>query len=373
MKIKLVNSFEKRLIIYFAISALVTVGFELFFSRLIWNISKKLSNMGYRGDGMGPDGLDPNVQVVLLLLLGLLVFGICFYILINRHIKYIKTITNGMKEIAEGNFDVNIQVQTVDEFGQLARYMNQMKSNIQEILEKERMTEHAKNDLVSSVAHDLRTPLTSIVGYIEYVLSHPQLEEETKRKYLEIAFRKAQYLEQLTNDLLGFVKLEHRDMTYQCSRLDIRQLMEQLMDEHYLNFENNGLRTEFSCTWDSVPIMGDGNLLARLFENLLNNAIKYGKDGKCVRVEVDKKGDQAIVRVINYGYVIPEKDLDKIFHKFYRVEQSRSLNTGGSGLGLAIAEQIVQIHKGTIGVQSDLRGTVFEVKLPIEGKENADE
>ena len=90
-------------------------------------------------------------------------------------------------------------------------------------------------------------------------------------------------------------------------------------------------------------------------------------------MELYKIGMYAIVRVINYGYVIPEKELDKIFHKFYRVEQSRSLNTGGSGLGLAIAEQIVQIHKGTIGVQSDLRGTVFEVKLPVDLKEKDDE
>ena len=296
-------------------------------------------------------------------------FVASFYFMINKHMKYIKTITNGMKELAEGNFDVNIQVMTVDEFGQLARYMNQMKNNIQVILEKERMTEHAKNDMVSSVAHDLRTPLTSIVGYIDYVLEHPELDEELKRKYLEIAFRKAQYLEKLTNDLLGFVKLEHRDMTYQWVRLDLRQLLEQLIDEHTLNLENNGLRMEFSSTQDSIMMVADGNLLARLFENLLNNAMKYGKDGKCVRVELDKRGIYAIVRVINYGYVIPEKDLDKIFHKFYRVEQSRSLNTGGSGLGLAIAEQIVQIHKGMIGVQSDLRGTVFEVKLPVDLKE----
>ena len=148
--------------------------------------------------------------------------------------------------------------------------------------------------------------------------------------------------------------------------MDLRQLLEQLLDEHTLNFENHGLRTEFSCKQETIPIVGDGNLLARLFDNLLNNAMKYGKDGKCIRVELEQKGNYAIVRVINYGYVIPEKDLDKIFHKFYRVEQSRSLNTGGSGLGLAIAEQIVQIHKGTIGVQSDLKGTIFEVKLPVE-------
>ncbi len=368
MKNKLVNSFEKRLIIYFLISILLTACSELLCSRLILYISEQLNYMGYRGDAVGPDGLHPSIQLMILLVVGLLVFSVSFYIMISKHMSYIKIITNAMKELAEGNLDVNIQVKTVDEFGQLARYVNQMQQNIQVILEKERSAEHAKNDLVSSVAHDLRTPLTSIVGYIEYVLEHPELDEETERKYLDIAFRKGQYLEQLTNDLLGFTKLEHQEMTYQWSRLDLRQLMEQMMEEFYLNFENHGLTTEFSSKVESLPIVADGNLLARLFENLLNNAMKYGKDGKCIRVEVEQKGNYAVARVINYGHIIPEGDLGKIFHKFYRVEQSRSLNTGGSGLGLAIAEQIVKLHKGTIHVKSDLRGTVFEVRLPMDLK-----
>lgn len=312
-----------------------------------------------------------HLEVILLLLFvfGVLTFVLSFYLMMGRHIRYIKTITNGMHQIAEGNLDVNIPVETVDEFGALARYMNQMKHNIQIILEKERDEEHAKNDMISGVAHDLRTPLTSVIGYLEYVQTHPELDEETRGRYLGIAFHKAQYLQQLTSDLLGFVKLEHRDMTYQWMRLDLRQLIEQLMDEHIFQFQNQGLRTEFFCPQDAVFMIGDGNLLARLFENLLNNAIKYGKDGKCIRVELEQKAEHAVVRVTNYGHVIPEKDLDKIFQKFYRVEQSRSLDTGGSGLGLAIAEQIVQIHQGTIGVRSNLNGTIFEVKLPLMHEE----
>ena len=110
---------------------------------------------------------------------------------------------------------------------------------------------------------------------------------------------------------------------------------------------------------------GDGNLIARLFENLLNNAVKYGKDGKLIRVELEKKINSAVVKVINYGYVIPQQEIGKLFQKFYRVEHSRSQNTGGTGLGLAIVEQIVQLHHGNISVKSDLQGTVFEVILPL--------
>ena len=110
---------------------------------------------------------------------------------------------------------------------------------------------------------------------------------------------------------------------------------------------------------------GDGNLLARLCENLLNNAVKYGKDGKLIRVELEKKKESAVIKVINYGYVIPEQEIGKLFRKFYRIEHSRSQDTGGTGLGLAIVEQIVQLHHGTISVKSDLQGTVFEVVLPL--------
>ena len=215
------------------------------------------------------------------------------------------------------------------------------------------------------MAHDLRTPLTSIIGYIGWVKDQPSLDENIRQKYLEIAWRKALHLEQMTNELFGFVKLEHREMTLNMSRIDLRQLLEQLLDEEYPGFEKAGLRAEFICREDSVFLVGDGNLLARLFENLLNNAVKYGKDGKLIRLELELRNQMAVTRVINYGYVIPEEELSNVFRKFYRVEQSRSQDTGGTGLGLAIVEQIVQLHNGSITVKSDLQGTVFEVVLPV--------
>ena len=189
--------------------------------------------------------------------------------------------------------------------------------------------------------------------------------ERTRQKYLDIAYRKAQHLEQLTNELFGFVKLEHREMSMHVGILDIRQLLEQLLDECYPSFEKYGLENEFICQEERIMMEGDGNLLARLFENLLNNAVKYGKDGKLIRVELEKKIESAVIKVINYGYVIPEQEIGKLFRKFYRIEHSRSQDTGGTGLGLAIVEQIVQLHHGTISVKSDLQGTVFEVILPL--------
>lgn len=365
MKTNFIKSFEERLAFYIFISVLVTAVAELITGFLIYQISSELRYMGYRSVVMSPDGLNPMFRMGILLVMGILVFVLCFYHLIHRYMKYIRIITNGMKDIAQGNFDTEIPVQSMDEFGQIAGYLNQMQENIKEIMERERVAERTKNDLISSVAHDLRTPLTSIIGYLGWVREQPMLDVEIRQKYLDIAFRKAQHLEQLTNELFGFVKLEHREMSLHMGTLDIRQLLEQLLDECYPSFEKYGLRTEFLCRDESILLMGDGNLLARLFDNLLNNAVKYGKDGKLIRVELEQRGQSAVTRVINYGYVIPESELGNLFRKFYRVEQSRSQDTGGTGLGLAIVEQIAQLHQGSVSVRSDLQGTVFEVTLPI--------
>lgn len=375
MKTRWIKSFEIRISFYILISLLITAFAEFVVAALIYRISSQLRYMGYRSSIMGPDGLNPGFRTMVLLAIGIAVFIFCFYYLISDYMKYIRKLANGMKNIAQGDFETEIPVQAMDEFGQIAVYMNQMQETVREIMERERVAERTKNDLITNVAHDLRTPLTSIIGYIGWVKDQPSMDANIRQKYLEIAWRKALHLEQMTNELFGFVKLEHREMTLHMSRIDLRQLLEQLLDEEYPGFEKAGLRAEFICREDSVFLVGDGNLLARLFENLLNNAVKYGKDGKLIRLELELRNQMAVTRVINYGYVIPESELSNVFRKFYRVEQSRSQDTGGTGLGLAVVEQIVQLHSGSITVKSDLQGTVFEVVLPVNlsAEEKTDE
>ena len=234
-----------------------------------------------------------------------------------------------------------------------------------EIMERERIAEHTKNDLVSSVAHDLRTPLTSIIGYLGWVRTRTDLDEETRNHYIDIAYQKALRLEQLTNELFGFVKLEHKEMQLHLGKLDLVQLMEQMLDEMTPSFVKNELQVEFLHAEHAIFLEADGELLARLFGNLLNNAVKYGKEGKQIRVSMEKEGEYVVTRVINYGRIIPKQELDHIFQKFYRTEQSRSRDTGGTGLGLAIVQQIAELHHGQVRVKSDLQGTVFEVELPV--------
>jgi len=147
------------------------------------------------------------------------------------------------------------------------------------------------------------------------------------------------------------------------TEVDIVKLLNQLVDEFYPSFKENNLEYEFSASVISAVIRADGDLLARAFANLISNAIKYGSGGKRIIINLLKKDDGIIVTVTNFGDIIPEEDLERIFTRFYRVESSRSSETGGSGLGLAIAQSIIEMHGGRIYAKSDADATVFTVEL----------
>jgi signal transduction histidine kinase len=144
------------------------------------------------------------------------------------------------------------------------------------------------------------------------------------------------------------------------------KMMEQLLDEFYPSFCEQGLEYELKLSAKSILVEADGNLLARAFANLIGNAIKYGKNGKNVNISMETTQTQVTIAIVNYGEVIPRKDLEKIFEKFYRVDSSRNAELGGTGLGLAIAKNIITMHNGTIHAKSSLEGTVFEVTLNLE-------
>ena len=365
MKLDFIKTFGGKIIFCLAACAGLTVGVVLAVAWMVGSVERYLRDSGYRSVLLGPDGLRPEAKIFFLAVAAVLTFSVSFYLMLRESIRYIHLLADKVRDISEGDLDHPVEVRGSDEFAAMAADLNAMQKNVKRLMEKERIAEHTKNDLVSSVAHDLRTPLTSIIGYLGWVRTRKDLDAATREKYLEIAYSKALRLEQLTNELFGFVKLEHNEMTLRLGKLDLIQLMEQMLDEMTPSFVQNDLTVKFRHEKETMLIEADGDLLARLFANLLNNAVKYGKEGKQIRVEVEQSGFYAVTKVINYGHVIPRNELGAIFRKFYRAEQSRSRDTGGTGLGLAIAEQIVELHHGEIRVKSDLQGTVFEVELPM--------
>ena len=293
---------------------------------------------------------------------GFILFIIYFLLLTKKFIIYIREISEGINQISQGNFENRIDIPNEDEFAFLADKLNQMADDIKEIMENERRIESSKNELITSVAHDLRTPLTSIIGYLDLV-STKQLDQGTQRKYVSIAYNKSKRLEKLIEDLFTYTKFNFGEVKADYTEVDMVKLMNQLVDEFYPTFSEYQLKYEFITSQSSTVIMADGNLLARALANLISNAIKYGRDGKHIVINLDKNDNGIVVTVTNYGVIIPKEDLEKIFRRFYRVESSRSSETGGSGLGLAIAKSIIEMHGGTIYAQSDSQATVFTVEL----------
>ncbi len=364
MKNNIIRSFKSKIILYTFLSLIATLFVEIFLIVVFGIITDFLINNGYRSYMFSRDGFDPTIKLAFLIAIGIITFVGCFYMLIRDTIKYITVISEGINEIAQGNLNTVIDVKGSDELAKLAENINRMSEEIIVIMERERESEKTKNELITSIAHDLRTPLTSIIGYLELLNQKPDLDYDLRVKYVDIVYNKSKRLEKLIYDLFDFAKLSHGKMVLKPSEIDVIKLLEQLLDEFYPSFMDNDLDYEYYPCVNGYKIEADGDLIARLFDNLVNNAIKYGKDGKLIRVYTQLTEDNGIrIDVINYGKVIPKADINKIFRRFYRVEQSRSENTGGTGLGLAIAKNIVDMHGGTIEVYSSLKGTIFSVKL----------
>ena len=373
MKNDMNRRFRTRVITNIFYSAVVTVLIEVF---LVTNVSLIATYM----DNAGIDNffisilVSFDVVVILMyVLFGILVFTVTFMILQEKSLRYITKISDAMQNISEGDLNVTVEVEGDDEFSSMAANLNKMVEDLKELMDKERESERTKNELITNVAHDLRTPLTSIIGYLELLSGDVKLDPELQKKYINIAYVKTKRLEKLIEDLFGFTKMNYGKLSMHVGQVDVVKLLSQLLEEFYPSFVDKNLSYELQSNVPVKVITADGNLLARLFDNLINNAIKYGADGKRIMVKLHADDEIVTVSVINYGYVIPADELPLIFNKFYRVEQSRSTNTGGTGLGLAISKNIVDMHGGTITVTSDLSGTVFTVKLKVNfdvNKEN---
>lgn len=365
--------YRSRVLTNIVYSALISSLVEIFLVTNASMIARYMEQSG-RLNRLFQAVLECSTGVVLVyVLLGLAIFAVTFMILQMPYIRYISHIADAVQSISEGNLNTSIDVIGDDEFSSMASNLNKMAEDIRQLMDKEREAERTKNELITNVAHDLRTPLTSIIGYLELLNTNRSLEEELRWKYIEIAYGKARRLEKLIEDLFGFTKLNYGKIAMHVSQLDIVKLLGQLLEEAYPNFVEKGLSYDLQSNVPAKVITADGNLLARLFDNLIGNAIKYGADGKRVLVRILAQDEIVTVSVTNYGYVIPSEELPLLFNKFYRVEQSRSSSTGGTGLGLAIVKEIVDMHGGTIDVSSGLDGTVFTVKLQVNfdiNKEN---
>ena len=292
---------------------------------------------------------------------------ISIYSLITyKRYKNISLLVDNVDEMSKGNLDNKIEVKTRDEINQVAENINNIVEQLKNITVEERKAQQTKTDLITNVSHDLRTPLTSIIGYLKLIEEGKYKDEVELMYYVDIVYNKSLDLNILINDLFELTKIQNGTINFNKIELNLVELIGQLISQFEIQFRQANMTCRIDFSADQVTIKADPIKLVRAFENLITNAIRYGKDGHYVDIKVFTEDEIATVQVINYGEQIPLVDLPHIFDRFYRVEKSRNKFQGGSGLGLAITKNIIEAHDGTICVTSNNESTTFEVRIPHE-------
>lgn len=358
-----ISSFKWRLLINITLSYLVAF--------LIYSI------LGIIFDRIIPIAVPNEMRYALCYAISFIVFVEIFFKLIDFTIEYIRKLRRSIQQVTSGNYGVQCEVEYDDELGSLAANINvlsktllakeketeKLKEKERAALDIERNAERQKNELITNVAHDLRTPLTTIVGYLELIKDDTALSKEDVHKYSGIAYEKSIRLQEMMDDLFEFTKLDNADIKLNKSMINLSGLIMQMTDEFYPSFKDCNITPIVDLPEENIYVQGDGQLLARVFDNLISNALKYGYHNTDLKIEVSGDEKYAIVKVINHGDTIASEDIPLLFNKFYRTDSSRNSKTGGTGLGLAITKNIVDLHHGDISVTSDDQITTFIVKF----------
>lgn len=276
-------------------------------------------------------------------------------------------INHTVKQIADGRLkmDHQIEVRRGNVFGVFAGNVNRLSERLQLALEEERKAEQAKNELITNVSHDLRTPLTSVVGYLGLIEQDRYRDEVELRHYVGIAYEKSQHLHELINDLFEYTRMRHDTIALKLEPINLVEMLGQLLVQYHMPLQEAGMTGQLHSTENMILVRADAGKLARVFENLISNAMAYGREGKRIDVAVSKREGWVAVDVANYGEPISAHDLPHIFDRFYRADKSRTRWAGGSGLGLAISKSIVEKHRGFIEASSSTERTFFRVTLPL--------
>lgn len=299
----------------------------------------------------------------------LITFLLLFYFITNRKMKYIEAVSGGLLEISKGNLKHRISLQGEDEIAALAENINSMAEKLETQIESERQAERTKSELITNVSHDLRTPLTSIKGYLGLIKEGKVSDEEQLGEFVNIAYNKSLKLEMLINDLFEYTKLSNKGVSMNYESVSLKDMLEQLEDELVPICEENNMKIDNQLTEDKINVKVDPNKTVRIFENLLMNAIRYSKKPGTIMVSLEKDGEFAKTVVKNPCDKISKDEINKLFDRFYRLDKSRSSETGGSGLGLAIAKNIAELQGGSLEASYDesTESISFTVKLKIDG------
>ncbi|MDR7002149.1 HAMP domain-containing sensor histidine kinase [Neobacillus niacini] len=303
-------------------------------------------------------------------LLGLVTFILCFYLITQRKMKEIEEIALGLMEIAKGKLHYRIREKSKDELGTLATNINYMAFELNEMIERQRQTEKLKDELITNVSHDLRTPLTSIMGYLRLVKDHQYKNETQLDEYVDIAYGKSEQLKKLIEDLFDFTRLNYEGVQLKKEKVSLNQMLRQLMDELDPIAKDHKVMFRDELPKEQFLMEVDPNQMVRALENVLTNAIKYSTSPGNIHVKMVKSKQSVQISVANPCESLSEEEVTRLFDRFYRVDPSRSSNTSGAGLGLAITKSIIELHHGSL--QVDYKNQVIQLSIILPYNEKHD-
>lgn len=311
----------------------------------------------------------PKVKILLLVLLtvNVTVWLLIVYFTAHFHaksrVKKTITMTSGMLHDYMTQ-DSEASLIFPNEYAEISAQMTEIKSTMQrheQILKEEAAR---KNDLITYLAHDLKTPLTSVIGYLSLLEEAPDLPEKQRAKYVSITLDKAHRLEKLINEFFEITRFNLQQITLEKEMVDLYYMLVQMTDEFYPILSAHGNSASLQAD-ETLFVQADPEKLARVFNNILKNAIAYSYPDTTIEIRAKSDGKQVQISFCNQGKTIPKEKLKDIFEKFFRLDEARATNTGGAGLGLAIAKEIVTLHGGSITAESEDGRTVFSVFLPV--------
>ncbi len=297
------------------------------------------------------------------LILSVLVFISAFIVITNRKIKYLDDIVKGVNIVSCGDLAYRIEEKGKDEITSLAVNINTMTEEIERRIQSERAAEKTKGELITNVSHDLRTPLTSVMGYIGLIKDGKYENETMMKEYLDIAFSKSNQLKELIEDLFEYTKLNNNGIVIDREKVNLVDFLAQIIEEYIPLFDENSLKVVKKFADDKTDVNIDTGKIVRVFENLFSNAIKYSfKPGEVVISSYENDGYANII-IKNSGETITKEKMDKLFDRFYRADEARNSNVKGSGLGLAISKNIIELHEGKIWAECIGNDISFFIKL----------
>lgn len=335
---KLTNKFIKRIFLWTSIYTFIFI--------ILWLLCRSIcsSVIWYEGDFFYDILRNIGYSFTTLLIIWLIGFSIIVIKCLYKTLSYVDSIVDASALlISDKEEDIVLPEDLLD----VEKRMNQIKKQARKNLRLAQENEQRKNDLIVYLAHDIKTPLTSMIGYLSLLNEINDMPLKQRVKYINIALEKSYRLEDLINELFDISRFNAETIILSKEELNLTMMLEQIVDDFYPILKENNKEITIKSD-DKIIIYADSDKIARVFGNIIKNAINYSINNDKIEIEVKKDNQNVIVKVKNKGAKIPEEKLKRIFEKFYRADSSRTSKTGGSGLGLAIAKEIVELHNGKI-------------------------